>query len=113
VYERITEIGENISHYGTSANLPEARDEFRLYRTYAKANGNFKGVKKSAAKTTTDYSVLAVDGVATLTSPSIIKTEFSFPVGMTEAEQILERQKHIALLSDNDVMGELNWRQII
>jgi hypothetical protein len=85
----------------------DARDSLTLYRTFQKVNGNFKGTAKSAFKFTWDRSVTGVDGVAALTAPIISEVSFSVPVGVTEADMLICRQRQIALLDDDTIMTAL------
>jgi hypothetical protein len=55
-----------------------------------------------------DVEVAGVDGVSTLTSPIIVEVSFSVPVGATQAEQLIARQRAIALLDDDTIMVKLN-----
>jgi hypothetical protein len=83
------------------------QDKFTLYRTFQKVSGNFRGTAKSAFKFSTDYLVSGVDGIADLTAPMIIEVSFSVPVGIAVADQLIGRQRAIALLDDDAVMVPL------
>lgn len=98
----------NRSLYISSTHANDARDTLGLYRTYAKASGNFKGVNKSSIKFTKDIVVPGVDGVSDITSPMILEVSFSLPVGFTAAQSVLLRQHAVALLDRDDVMAPLN-----
>lgn len=93
-------------YIGEQHNL-SARDTLNLYRTQPKANGAYKGTAKSSAKFTLDKVVDGVDGVSQLTSPIIAEVSFSVPVGVTDADQVVIRQRLIALLDDDVIMGKL------
>lgn len=107
VYTRFEEFQNRTTYIGATHSLSN-RDTLGFYRTFPKANGNFKGVIKNAVKFTKDLSVIGVDGVATLTSPLIVEVNFSIPVGATTAEVLLARQKALALLDLDTVMNKLN-----
>jgi hypothetical protein len=107
VYSRFEEY-QNRSVYIHSGHSLEARDTLSFYRTFPKVSGNFKGMAKSAVKFSQDVEVAGVDGVSTLTSPIIVEVSFSVPVGATQAEQLIARQRAIALLDDDTIMVKLN-----
>lgn len=98
---------QNRSIYQGENHSSVARDTLTLYRTPEKPSGNFKGVRKSAFKFSTDKAVTGADGLATLTSPIIAEVSFSVPVGVTAADMMIARQRCIALLDDDDVMDDL------
>jgi hypothetical protein len=106
LYTRFEEYANRSVYIGASHELV-AQDKFTMYRTFQKVSGNFRGTAKSAIKFSKDYSVEGVDGVASLTSPLIIEVSFSVPVGITVANQLIGRQKAIALLDDDAVMVPL------
>lgn len=74
------------------------RNVMALFRSPAKPVGNFPGVEKTSIKFTDDKSVSGNDGVSTLRIPAIAELAFSLPIGMTDAEKLLLRQKCIAAL---------------
>lgn len=106
VFTRFEEYQNRSIYIGENHQL-SARDQLTLYRTFPKVNGNFKGTAKCAAKFSQELSVEGVDGTASLTSPIIAEVSFSVPVGVTEAEQMIARQRLIALLDDDSVMVAL------
>jgi hypothetical protein len=106
VFTRFEEY-QNRSIYISADHELTARDILGLYRTFPKQNGNFKGTGKCSMKFTCDKSVEGVDGVASLTSPIIAEVSFSVPVGATVADQMIARQKLIALLDDDAIMVDL------
>lgn len=106
VFERIDSFSNRSVYHGESHNLV-AVDKFSLYRSYPKVSGNFRGVGKTSVKFTKDYAVTGVDGLAALTSPIIAEVSFSVPVGVSEADQLIIRQRLIAILDDDDVMVSL------
>lgn len=83
------------------------RDKVGLYRSFAKPNGNFKGVAKTAIKFTRDVSVPGVDSSTSIVAPSIIDIGFSHPIGMTPALMLEQRMRAVALLSDDSIMTAL------
>lgn len=102
----------NTSTYIGADHATDARDLLKFYRTFSKANGNFRGVKKSAFKLTWDQSVTGVDGVSVLTAPIIGDTSFSIPEGTSDAAILVFRQRMIALL-DHAIMDKLNITQMV
>lgn len=107
VFTRFDEY-QNRSVYNGSTHTFESRDQLGLYRTFPKPNANFKGVRKSTVKFTKDIVVTGVDGVSSITSPIITEISFSIPVGATDAQILIERQKALALLDLDAVMTPLN-----
>lgn len=89
-------------------HLPDKRQMCTLYRTPAKANGNFRGTQKSAFKFTTDIEVSGVDSTTTIISPIIFEVSASIPLGATEAQVILEQQKVVAALNHDTLASDLN-----
>jgi hypothetical protein len=84
-----------------------AQDQLTFYRTFPKPSGNFRGTGKSAFKFSQDFSVTGADGLAALTSPVILEVSFSVPVGVAVADQLVARQRAIALLDMDSVMVAL------
>lgn len=106
VYNRFEEHS-NRSVYIEDNHQLTSQDKLTLYRTFPKASGNFKGTAKSTFKFAKDFQVLGVDGLASLTSPLIVEVSFSVPVGITVADQMVARQKAIALLDNDTIMASL------
>lgn len=106
VFNRFEEHQNRSVYIGASHQL-SARDTLTLYRTFPKANGNFKGTGKSALKFTTDKSVEGVDGTTSLTSPIISEVSFSVPVGVSLADMLIARQRLIAILDSDTFMDAL------
>lgn len=111
VYTRFEEHLNRSVYIGEDHSL-DSRDTLNLYRTLPKPSGNFKGVGKSAIKTSKDTVVAAVDATS-LVSPIIFETTCSIPVGATLAEVLVERQKHVAALDRDDIMVGLNSQLMI
>lgn len=105
LYEN-TEV-HNRAVYTSSSHTPSARDQIALYRTPAKPAGNFAGQRKSAIRLTRDFSVSTLDATGTVKAPAIIGSNFSFPEGMTDAEELELRMTHIAMLQEEAVMYAL------
>jgi hypothetical protein len=106
VFTRAQEFANRSVYTGVSHDLI-LQDKFTMYRTYQKISGNFKGTAKSAVKFSQDFVVTGVDGLASLTSPMIIELSFSVPVGISVADQLIGRQRAIAILDDDTVMVPL------
>jgi hypothetical protein len=106
VFSRFEEY-QNRSVYTEAIHSVIARDTLSFYRTFPKVMGNFKGTAKSAMKFSKDYSVEGVDGVASLTSPLIIEVSCSVPVGIAVADQLIGRQRVIALMDGDALMVKL------
>jgi hypothetical protein len=103
----------NRSVYIGEEHSPASRDNLGFYRTFPKTSGNFKGTCKSALKFTKDFEVEGVDSTTTVTAPAIMEVSFSLPVGLTEAQMLVIRQRAIALLDDDTVMDDLNRLQMV
>lgn len=88
------------------------RDEMSLFRSAAKASGNFRGVEKTSVKLTKDQSVPGADGVTTLTIPAIGECSFSLPIGMSSANKLLLRQCLVAAV-DHAFMVALQDQLVI
>lgn len=78
-----------------NATLPE--DSILLAVTEAKATANFYGTRRANVTTRRGYTLANPTGEALY--PAVIKTSFSFPVGMTIAEQRREINKHVAFIA--------------
>lgn len=111
VYTRFEEHLNRSGYIGAN-HLLTARNTLSMYRTPPKTSGNFKGVAKTSFKFSRDIVVPGVDG-GDITAPIIVEVSFSIPVGATPALTILERQKALALLDLDSVMGPLNDQQMI
>jgi hypothetical protein len=102
VYERAETFPGRSIFTGDNHSL-EAEDSVTFYRTMPKSNGNFKGTGRTTVKTRQDFIVAGADGVAQLTQIASAETLFALPVGMTSAQKLEFRQRHIALL-DHELM---------
>lgn len=78
-----------------NATLPE--DSILLSVTEAKATANFYGTRRANVTTRRGYTLANPLGEALY--PAVIKTNFSFPVGMSVAEQRREINKHISFIA--------------
>lgn len=107
VFTRFEEFQNRATYIGPGHSMA-ARNTLGIYRTFPKIAGNFRGVSKSAVKFSQDMAVTGVDGVSTLTAPMIAELSFSFPVGVSAANQKAFRQKVLALLDLDTVMEPLN-----
>lgn len=107
VFTRFEEYLNRALYVGANHSLA-ARDTLGLYRTAPKVSGNFRGVAKTAVKFSKDITVLGVDGVANIVAPIIIEVSFSVPVGALSADVLIMRQRQVALLDQDTIMGPLN-----
>lgn len=105
-YSRFEEYQNRSVYIGANHSL-DSQDKLTLYRTFPKSNGNYKGVAKSSFKFSKDHLVNGVDGLAQLTSPLIVEVSFSVPVGISVADQMIARQRAVALLDNDTVMSAL------
>lgn len=105
VYERYQEFDtRSVYHY--SGHEPDLRDMLSFYRTPAKRVGNDRGSQKTSFKFTKDVIVPGVDGT------NIVKTQYyelncSIPLGVDEADRVIQRQRCVALLDDDAIMEKL------
>lgn len=106
VFTRFEEAGNRSLYIGPSHSVA-SRNTLGFYRTLPKSNGNFRGVKKTSTKITQDFTVLGVNG-ENLTAPGIIEVNFSFPVGLTAAQELALRQRVVGLLDHDTTMVPLN-----
>jgi len=106
VNETLTRFEEylNRSVYVSNTHTVASRDTLTFYRTFPKANGNFKGVSKISFKLSRDITVDGVDGISTIAAPVIVEVSFSLPVGITDAQALVCRQRTLALLDLDSVM---------
>lgn len=105
VDETLTRFEENLnrSTYVGDSHSVEAKDTLNFYRTVPKPNGNFKGVAKTAFKFSRDTVVTGVDSTS-VSAPIIVEVSFSIPVGVTDADKLLARQRALAMLDLDSVM---------
>lgn len=102
----------NRSLYIGSAHEPGMRDTLALYRTPPKPTSTFKGVLKSSVKLTTDKTVADPIG-GTVDAAFIAEISFSTPIGVSAADQMIMRQRLIALLDDDTIMDNLMRLQMV
>lgn len=101
-FRRYNEFADR-SVYISEVHAIEKRDTLTFSRVPPKRSGNLKGVAKSGFKFTMDQVVPGVDETTTVTQPLLGETSFNVPVGTTVDQEILLRQRMIALLN-NDVL---------
>lgn len=112
VYRRFEENANRTDYIHGSDHQVGSRNQLQFYRTTPTRNGNFKGSRKTTFKFTTDVSVPGVDG-ETVVAPSIIEVKMSNPVGVTDADLMVQRQKALALLDLDSVMAPFQGLQEI
>lgn len=101
-----SEEGPTKTVYYDAAHTVAARDTMAILRQFAKQSGNFYGTTKVAIKFTKDITVTGVNG-ENIKVPIIGEASFSLPVGCTNAQNTLLRQKLIAILDDDSEMDPL------
>jgi len=101
VYERQEENVNRTTYISGDEHELDSRNQFQLYRTYAKRNGNSRGASKSAIKLTVDISVPNASGDGNIVLPAICECSFSLPLGITDQtrQDILGRMAQ--LLADD------------
>lgn len=107
VYTRSEEVANRSTYRGPLHTL-QSKDTLQFYRTLPKRQGNFLGAAKCSVKLTQDVSVPNADGSGEIVVPMIIETAFSFPVGVTDAQMLAIRQRMVAVLDTDSVVGALN-----
>lgn len=114
VDEGLTRFEENLNRsiYISATHSVESKDTLTFYRTPPKPNGNFKGVAKTAFKFSRDTVVTGVDSTS-VTAPIIVEVSFSIPVGVTDADKLICRQRALALLDLDTVMVPLQSQLMI
>lgn len=102
-FVRMEELVNRSTYRGPNHTL-HARNQLQFYRTLPKRSGDFLGSAKVEAKFTMDVSVVDAKGDTAIV-PAIISVAQSLPVGMTAAAKLALRQRLIALIDDDTVMG--------
>lgn len=103
----------NSSVYHGANHVMDARNLMALFRTMPKENGNFKGFARSSYKVTQDVVVVGKDGLAQLTVPAIVKTEYVLPVGITEADRLAITRRSAAIGGNRAVIDPLTSGLVI
>lgn len=106
-FRRYSELQNKSTYIGPGHSLSN-RNELAFFRTPPKANGNFKGMAKSAIKFTYDVDVEGTDNSTTNTAPIIIDISFSLPVGTTAADALLMRQHAVSILDMDAIMVKIH-----
>lgn len=107
VYRRYDESSSTRTTYIHSTNHAiGSRSQLQFYRTQPTVNGNFNGSRKASFKFTDDKVVAGSDGTD-ITAPLIIEVKLSSPVGVSDADLMVARQKALALLDDDSIMVPL------
>lgn len=115
VNETLSRFEENLNRtvYVTESHSVANPDTLTFYRTQPKQNGNFRGVAKTSFKFSRLAVVPGVDGSTSISAPIIIEVSTSIPVGVDAADQLLARQRAIALLDLDTVMDPLMLQLMI
>lgn len=111
-YTRFDEF-QNRSVYVGDLHTTALRDTLTFYRTFPKVNGNFRGTSKVAVKFTQDIAVPGVDANTSLLVPMIGEMSYSLPVGLTDAQALMLRQKFVALTKDGTIMIPLTKQLMV
>lgn len=99
--------GENYSVYNGENHSSALRNTLGFYRTFPKPQGNYRGVERSAVKTTQDVVITGADGLSQLTKPAIIETKFNRPVGLSDSDWLAIKQRHLAAIGNKILMDSL------
>lgn len=97
----------NRSVYIGTDHSVSLKDTLSFYRSPIKPSGNFPGVAKTSIKFSTDKVIAGVDSTTTLVAPIIFEISASVPVGVSSADQMIARQRAIALLDMDAIAGAL------
>ncbi len=92
----------NRSTYRGPTHTSMSRQLLQLYRSAAKRSGNSYGANKATLKYTIDHLVDGVDGNQ-VAEATIIEVTVRSPVGLTQAQQLADRQVVVSAL-DHDLM---------
>jgi len=95
-FYRLTEELNKSTYRGPNHSVASP-NTMAFYRTLPKRSNNYLGSAKSAIKNSEAVVVAGVDG-SDQASTAIIETTASIPVGMTAAQTLALRQRHIAAL---------------
>lgn len=90
-----------------------ARNLLALSRVLPKKNDNFKGFARTSYKITQDVVVLGEDGLAQLTVPAIVKTEYVLPVGIDAGIALAIRRRNAAVAGSESVVEPLTMSQAV
>lgn len=111
-FRRFEESLNRTTYIHSSGHNVGSRNQLQFYRTLPTASGNFRGSRKGAFKFTKDVVVPGSDGT-TITVPLIIEVKMSSPVGSSDADLMVMRQKAIKLLDNDTIMNPFQGLQEI
>lgn len=106
VYVRMEEYLDRSLYKGPGHSV-ESRNTMTVTRNKPAVSGNFRGVKKTTLKFTTDTEVAGVDATTLNVAPLILSISASLPVGCSAAEAMHLRERARAALDDQDIMVRL------
>lgn len=90
-------------------HAPDLQNTLKLYRTEPSASGAFKGYLDSKVSFGQDFTVSAVDGT-NIVRMGFASLQIRVPVGVTEAQILHLRQRVLAILDADAIMGKLNYK---
>lgn len=90
-------------------HAPDFQNTLKLYRTEPSASGAFKGYLDSKISFGQDFTVSAVDGT-NIVRMGFASLQIRVPVGVTEAQILHLRQRVLAILDTDAIMGKLNYK---
>jgi len=105
-FRRFQEFADRSLYVG-DAHSSTTKDTLQFYRTAAKPQGKSRGVQKCAVKLTATQSVPSTINDETILADEIAFLQFNLPVGISPARKLELRQRLIAMLKDDAVMGPL------
>jgi hypothetical protein len=106
VYNRYEETANRTTYVGSGHAL-DAREQFQLYRTAPKRNGESRGNLRVTVKFTEDIEVSNASGTGDITLPLIGEVSFSVPLGTTAAQTQHLRQRIVSFLDLDAVSADL------
>jgi len=106
------EESANKSTYNDAAHTVASRKQCSFLRTFPKQAGNFYGTLRTSVKFTDDITVVGVNG-ENIKVPIIAEAAFSFPVGTTNAQATLMRQKLVSICDYDTVMDPFHDQGMI
>lgn len=99
----------SIHTYIGADHAPDMQNTLKLYRTEPSASGNFKGYLDTKISFGQDFTVPGVDGVNSVRM-GFASLQIRVPVGVSEAQILHLRQRVVAILDTDTIMGKLNYK---
>jgi len=105
-YTRFEEIQNRTTYLELDNHSSMKPRKLQLYRSPLSSPGLSFGKQKSAVKFTDGFDVLNKEG-ATVVENALVNISFSLPVGLSDAQRTLVRERVVAMINDDTVMDSL------